>query len=234
MSVRAEHSTDIYALGCIAFELLVGARPFAGPNREEYANQHKNHTPALTAGIPQLRALVLAMLTKPMGGRPKAAQILSRLDEIGAPKGPQGEGTKLLERVAAQISRAIAEAEARAVQVAARKAARTGFAEVGNRALRGYAEELFQRIASIAPVAQFNTSNQEARTDYFTKLGDGELRLIVGLPPFIEESVFERANIDVVAGGVIAIGSTNYSEARDSGTWHASQTFTYGTKSHTP
>ena len=38
-------ATDVYALGCIGCALLTGLPPFAGPNREDYRDQHLHVAP---------------------------------------------------------------------------------------------------------------------------------------------------------------------------------------------
>jgi eukaryotic-like serine/threonine-protein kinase len=128
--VHAEHSTDVYALGCIGFELVAGSQPFAGPSREDYADQHRNRSPALTAGVLLLQSLVLDMLAKQMRGRPLPQQVLQRLDALlNARQGAASAGAQSLQRISAEISEEQARAEADAKRAAANEADRQATAE---------------------------------------------------------------------------------------------------------
>ncbi len=81
----ATPASDIYALGIVAYESLVGNRPFTGPTAVDIAVAHVNQTvPPLPSEVnPQLAALVMRMLAKDPEERPRSAASLARvLDEM--------------------------------------------------------------------------------------------------------------------------------------------------------
>ena len=79
---------DLYALGCILFEMLAGRVPFDGPNFAAIFDQHLEVAPmrvdALAPATPQALAdLVAWMLEKAPGDRPATgAEVAARLDQI--------------------------------------------------------------------------------------------------------------------------------------------------------
>src|SRR5260370_949722 len=87
--------TDIYALGCILFEMVVGRRPFVYQGWGEYIAAHQNESPpnptALRPALPPaLNDLILQMLAKRPEDRPSAmSEIQRRLtavrESLGAP-----------------------------------------------------------------------------------------------------------------------------------------------------
>lgn len=80
---RAEHATaacDIYAFGVMAFEMLAGHVPFAGPTVEDLRHQHLNEQPPSLVGVPPaLASLVTECLYKAAEARPTAAVVAARL-----------------------------------------------------------------------------------------------------------------------------------------------------------
>jgi hypothetical protein len=77
---HAEISTDVYSLGVMAYEMVNGVRPFLGPTREDYRQQHlHDNPPALTGAPPSFAALVDACLNKAPGARPTPADVVKRL-----------------------------------------------------------------------------------------------------------------------------------------------------------
>jgi serine/threonine protein kinase len=76
---------DVYALGCVVFEMLTGELPFTGPTRQAMIARHLLEQPrsirSVRPGLPeQIEAAVAAALSKAPDGRPASgAEFLSRL-----------------------------------------------------------------------------------------------------------------------------------------------------------
>jgi serine/threonine-protein kinase len=83
-----DHRTDIYALGCVAYELILGVPPFphARTVPELYA-AHLHEAPPLPRSIwpeipPQLDLVLFAMLAKDPSHRPTLAQLRAVLADV--------------------------------------------------------------------------------------------------------------------------------------------------------
>ena len=76
----ATPASDIYSLGIVAYESLVGNRPFTGPTAVDIAVAHVNTpVPAMPSDVePELAALVMRMLDKDPEVRPRSAASLAR------------------------------------------------------------------------------------------------------------------------------------------------------------
>ena len=86
-----DHRADLYALGCIAYELLAGEPPFTGDSAREVIGAHLGDDPApIThhrAGLPpSLAALVMRLLAKRPDDRPQSAdEVLRVLETLEVP-----------------------------------------------------------------------------------------------------------------------------------------------------
>ena len=83
MGKQATSLSDIYALGIVGYEMLVGRRPFTGSSQVEIAMaQVKQQPPELPEMIAaDLRRLVLMMLAKAPANRPRSAAAVARILE---------------------------------------------------------------------------------------------------------------------------------------------------------
>ncbi len=104
--------SDLYALGCIGYELVVGHPPFEAETQEEYCRLHREQAPApLPNGTnPALEAIILRMLSKePEDRQQDARAVVERLARVAQPLSPVQVA---LQTAATQHSREVAEEEA--------------------------------------------------------------------------------------------------------------------------
>lgn len=148
---RAERATvaaDVYAVGVMAHELLSGVRPFPGPSREDYRDQHLHADPPRLQGAPpRLMALIEECLYKSAEARPAPQNLgarLERADEHGLSPGASRlaaanqQQAELLAKQNLSESRAQSEHERR---VALATAARTSLQEISDALLRVITDE---------------------------------------------------------------------------------------------
>ncbi len=86
-----DHRADIYAFGCMAYELLAGQSPFPGLPPHKLLVAHMSETPKAVAQLrpdcpPTLASLVMQCLAKDPVARPATAtELLQRLDAVASP-----------------------------------------------------------------------------------------------------------------------------------------------------
>jgi serine/threonine-protein kinase len=81
--------TDLYALGCVFYEMLTGRPPFHAHSTSGWMKQHLEETPARPSELrpeladwPGLDGLAMRLLAKNRDDRPLDAELLTLLDEV--------------------------------------------------------------------------------------------------------------------------------------------------------
>jgi tetratricopeptide (TPR) repeat protein len=109
-----DHRADIYAFGCMAYELLAGQPPFAGLPPHKLLVAHMSETPApLTELRPDcpavLALLIMQCLEKdPTSRPPSATELLRRLDVVVSPSAPRAAMPAILIGGRSMLLRALA------------------------------------------------------------------------------------------------------------------------------
>ena len=84
---NVDHRTDIYALGCMTFEVVTGRIPFTADNAMDIVLMHMTAPPPRTSSVwpqipPALDNLIAGMLEKDASLRPTLAQIRQTFSEL--------------------------------------------------------------------------------------------------------------------------------------------------------
>jgi eukaryotic-like serine/threonine-protein kinase len=168
---RATSAADVYSLGVIAFEVLTGTRPFAGPDWDDFRDQHLHLDAPMLTGVPApLAALIVECLWKAPGSRPTPKNLLARLKRASTPSTPGA--ARLQAAHAAQVE---AQARTQAVSASAASEAerRTALFGVAAASLRVISERLRQAVLDNAPSA---VPDRNSRADEWAlKLGSGSI-----------------------------------------------------------
>jgi eukaryotic-like serine/threonine-protein kinase len=194
---RGESSTaktDIYALGCIAFELFTGHPPFAGP---DFRAQH------LTAAPPPVHnassafsQLVFGCLAKEPESRPDLQSVARLLQECISPSPTDTDD--LLRSVGVELVAEQAAEQATAAKLRNEQERREKIGEDATRLLLQMRKDLVAWIRKRAPTLILDSTH-----DRFL-LGKGYLRLDL-VYQHIGNGEFNRSGWDVVVGAKIAV-----------------------------
>jgi serine/threonine protein kinase len=191
---KVEVATDLYALGCIAYALVSGAPPFAGPRLEHYRDQHLNKTPSeLPVETPdKLRILISMLLRKSPDARPRLGRVMELLKKLeqeeSAPRPPSA-----ISAAAARLEQKRAQEESVAAELRTKELARDGLAESGKAILVGIMADLRKNIVEDAPTCEHDGSPE-------VTLGNAQISLYTTLRALgtVPEGAFPNSKIDVV------------------------------------
>jgi hypothetical protein len=188
----ATHATDIYALGCIAFALLMGSPPFTSGDLRE---RHLHEEPALPVASPKFRQLITLCLRKNPLARPTINSVLNQLQSIRSsdlrPASPL-----------ASAGAVVAEQESRAEGEAARRSAenqrRHELALDARTLLDSIVDALFAFVQREA------LASRRLPDRLGVQLGSG--RLLIDIPfPTLGLEIFPNWKKDIISGALITV-----------------------------
>lgn len=177
-SERATEATDIYAFGVMAYELLVGRRPFSGPSPSDYRHQHLHETPPpLTAGTLRIQLLVQDCLLKAPAARPSPEQAFERLETAAAE--PVGSGARKLAEASRRAAERAAVLSAAEECEATEKERRDALFDSARQTFQAIPHAFLGELRANSPTASLLTSADRGRLAFVAQLGAGTLSLSV-------------------------------------------------------
>ncbi len=192
------HATDVYALGCILFELIQGVPPFGGSTREELRAAHLHNPPPSLLGDPRLSTLVVSSLSKNPVARPALASVRISIAELLDHPSP---GHAPLAAAAAAVAARQAAAEAEARKVANANQARVQLQDDARRTLIAILERFTADVRGDA--ANASVEFNEDRGTLRIALGRG--RVVIKPMAAIPPGAFSASQWDVVFGWVLLL-----------------------------
>ena len=158
---RAKGATDVYSLGVMAYEVILGKPPFSG-SIEDLHESHLHQVPPSIDGVsPNLSGLIAQCLYKAPGARPSAEAILKRLQhEANSERPAVPPGLAKLQQTNLRQVEAQSEKEREASARESSKAQRAELYESARQGFRILSTQLREIIHAHAPVAQLTQSHE--------------------------------------------------------------------------
>jgi serine/threonine protein kinase len=178
---RASPAADIYALGIVGYEILAGEWPFAGPETEDFRDQHLHGWPSPLPDIPApVAALLDQCLSKAVGSRPTAADVLGRLQRQ-ASSAPVASGLAALQQANREEVARLVEQARLASESQTEAERRASLLQDAERQIRSIATTLLEAIKAAAPTIEVSglvaqhLSGDSPTHGWRVRLGTGKL-----------------------------------------------------------
>jgi len=206
---RVTKSTDIYAVGIIAHEMLSGTLPFYSDRVDELREMHLNsQPPTLKTENAQLRQIILMSLRKSPESRPSVDSIQKQLNRIINTI----ETNSKIAQAGAKVAEEIASDEAERIRTQTKEQKRKQLAQDAFENLRFILNELFQHIKNEALVSKMYASTIE--------LGSGKITINEKFN-YIQAGAFSSSKLDVICGAIIEINqNSKIYKGRSSNLWY--------------
>ncbi len=185
-----DHRADIYAFGCVAYEMLSGASPFGDRSPHQLFAAHMTETPVrLTQKRsdtpPNLAAMVMRCLEKDPAKRPQSArEILQALDTVSRGEGAAPAGVTRRRWLIAAVGAGLL-AAATFLTLRPSPGSETGRSGAG-----------IEQVRSVAVVPFVNTGGDTASVYFANGMSDEIAGVLAKVPDL---RVASRRSVDVVA-----------------------------------
>lgn len=197
---RPSSQTDVYALGCILYEMLIGAPVFSGPIMDDYQRQHLSEVPPRVTDVrSEVSSLVSMCLRKTSESRPdvnRMAILLAKAqDAIMVDRAESKLG--LIGQIIRQEQ---AEDEVRRSREAAEEQRRVALAKTGLQVFEDLYGQLREKLEQeVGDLIQSNSSPRSAIWNFLFDTATWEISFIRDRG-VLESQLFSESGWDVILG----------------------------------
>jgi len=218
---KVSHSTDVYALGCIAYALLTGKPPFCGQTSEELKKQHLHADPPnITDLAPLFQSALSMMLRKVPASRPSLDRLLQIFKKISAenPKDQQ-QGLAAIAIAGAAAAEQAAKAESERLAKEAVTMQRRELSISAYKILGEILSNLLTEIQSNAPTATI----EKRASQYQIYLGGGKFIVnFLNVGDAFPVGLFSKTGWDVITSAAIRVDQSSPPYVWSASLWYAS------------
>ena len=226
---RCSPSTDVYALGCVTYELLMGFPPFAASAGADLKEQHLHKSIDVIEGHDgRLATLIALMLKKPPEMRPSIARIIRILTPIaedgGSPEPKVLEVYGALAHASAAAAASELAEEARIQEEHDEALRRDRVATVALEELESIVEYLLSKLESYAHAATRRVFGEGPGSDVHWALDLGAASLLVDVftgRTAVQKGRFSRSKWDVISGARIAVHQSEPNYVWGASLWYS-------------
>jgi serine/threonine-protein kinase len=180
--------------------MLMGSRPFSGPDWPEFREQHLHEMPPELTGVPAaIASLIDECLYKAAGARPTPANLLARLERANAPSSPAvSRLQEVSQKIVAEQSKALASASA----ATSEKERREALFKTADESLKAIGDQLRQAILDNGPATP---DPRSTHAGWALRLGD----TTIGMDPATRVALGKfgpwQPPFDLIASSIISI-----------------------------
>lgn len=216
----ASSATDLYALGCVAYHLLVGQAPFSGYDFSDYQKHHLfSEVKPVDAKNPLLRSLVSMLMRKLPEARPTLERVRSILQRISNSQNDivADNGLSSIALAGAIEAERISASEAQRLVEQEQQKWRAELAKEANKILQSYRDSFFLRLTEVAPVVDKVSTSIMA-------LGSATLEIQYLQRGFaFPKDSFSKSQWDVICGAFIKVKQDAPAYSWSASLWYTNQ-----------
>lgn len=200
---KVSHETDVYALGCVGCELILGNPPFLGSKEDLKLAHLSQKPPEITSANTYLNMLLMMCLKKNPQNRPSLMRVSELLDLARDQVSKDDDNLKKLSKAAEEVTKKELDIEAQMNVIRIQAEMKSRNVADAITIIKNQFEVLIVQISKAAPNVRISNDHRSI------SLGEATLTFIENFFQVIYKERFRRSNLDLIIGGMMILKQKN-------------------------